>query len=84
MKGGWTPDKFTHENLIQYPYNMSPGRRKNRHDEGLTSAHPFSVPPDAMAEALRKEAGTQTSQDTEAQQAIIPAEPAANNLKACY
>ena len=54
IKGAWTPDKFTHENLIHYPYNGSPGRRKNRHDEGLTSAHPLSVHPDAMAEDLRK------------------------------
>jgi hypothetical protein len=79
----WSHDKFTHENLIQYPYNMSPERRRNRHDEGLTSAHPFSVPPDA-AEVLRKEAETHTSQDTEVQQAIIPAEPATNTLRACY
>jgi hypothetical protein len=84
MKQTWSPDKFTHENLAQYPYNGSPERRKNRHDEGLTSAHPFSVPPDAMPEGLRKEAKTQTSQDTEAQQAIIPAEPATNTLRACY
>ena len=84
IKGAWTNDKFTHENLIHYPYNMSPGRLKNRQDEGLTSAHPFSVPPDAMAKDLPKHAETQTSQDTEAQQAIIPAEPATNTLRACY
>jgi hypothetical protein len=37
-------------------------------------------------EALRKEAEAKTSQDTKAQQAIIPAEPvpAANILRACY
>jgi hypothetical protein len=37
-------------------------------------------------EALRKEAETkpETSQDTEAKQAIIPAEPATNTLRAFY
>ncbi len=89
IKGAWDPDKFTHENLMHYPHNyyitpnMSPGRLKNRHDEGLTSAHPFSVPPDAMAKDLPKHAETQTSQEAEAQQAIIPAEPATNTLRAC-
>jgi hypothetical protein len=73
IKGAWTPDKFTHENLIHYPYNMSPGRLKN-----------IRVHPDAMAEDLRKEAEAKTSQDTEAQQAIIPAEPATNTSRACY
>ncbi len=34
-------------------------------------------------EALRKEAEAKTSQEAEAQQAIIPAEPATNTLRSC-